>query len=117
MSLTKKLSQIKASVFTAIATMFAPLSANAALPLQSVTVTGGDYLGAFKSIFINSYGIASMVIAGFVFFVIGVACIHAFWQYQQGKKELSDVGVVAAVGGVILMIVVVLLKQGETVVV
>ncbi|MGR5347502.1 DUF2976 domain-containing protein [Vibrio mediterranei] len=112
----KKYLQKITPLFSA-AGLFSASSTQAALPtVTDVAVGTGGYLGMIQDLFGKAYDTGALLIGAAVFLVVVLAVIIAFWQYHQGKKELSDVGVVAAAGGVVMTLVFVLLNNGATVI-
>ncbi|WP_199438336.1 DUF2976 domain-containing protein [Vibrio owensii] len=89
----------------------------AALPkVENEAAKSGNYLGMLTGLFGDAYNAAQILIGGSVFLVVVIAVIIAFWQYHQGKRDLSDVGVVAAAGGLVMTLVFILLQSGAGVV-
>ncbi|ANO35347.1 hypothetical protein A6E01_19225 (plasmid) [Vibrio breoganii] len=78
------------------------------------TTPDHDYLGVFSKIFKDSYTTGTTVIGGAIFLVVIFAVLSAFWQYNKGKKELGDVATIAAVGGIVMTVVFVLINAGSS---
>ncbi len=113
---------MKNKVFeTVAATLLATLTAQpvmAALPtMPALTgVADGDYLGMIQGIFNRGYDTGSLLIGAGVFLVVVIAVVIAFWDYHKGKRDLGDVGVVAAAGGLVMTVVIMLLQKGGAVI-
>lgn len=109
--------RIKFNQTVAAAAALASTSAMANLPkVENEHANNGNYLGMLTGLFGDAYDSAQIMIGGSVFLVVVIAVIVAFWQYHQGKRDLSDVGVVAAAGGLVMTLVFILLQSGKGVV-
>ena len=76
-------------------------------------VDEGDYIGIFQAFAVQIASIAGLIIAAVVFFIVGKNMISKYSEIAAGRATWGDLGMHAAIGVVLLVIVVFLMNQAS----
>ncbi|MCK9987475.1 MAG: hypothetical protein AzoDbin1_03947 [Azoarcus sp.] len=101
-----------------LASVFVAEPALAELP-TAVAADGaasGDYIEIGKQYFKNGLIVLGLIIATLGFIAVAAGGIAKFNEYRMGRAELGDLGVLAVVGAVVLVLMVYLLNEAATII-
>lgn len=76
-------------------------------------VDEGDYIGIFQAYAVQIASIAGLIIAAVVFFIVGKNMISKYSEIAAGRATWGDLGMHAAIGVVLLVIIVFLMNQAS----
>ncbi|NMG30176.1 TIGR03745 family integrating conjugative element membrane protein [Aromatoleum evansii] len=103
---------------TVLGSVFIVEPALAELP-TAVTADGaasGDYIAIGKEYFKNGLIVLGLIIATLGFIAVAAGGIAKFNEYRIGRAELGDLGVLAVVGAVVLVLMVYLLNEAAVII-
>ena len=104
--------------FAVLASAFIVEPALAELP-TAVAADGaasGDYIAIGKEYFKNGLIVLGLIIATLGFIAVAAGGIAKFNEYRIGRAELGDLGVLAVVGAVVLVLMVYLLNEAAVII-
>lgn len=76
-------------------------------------VDEGDYIGIFQAYAVQIASIAGLIIAAVVFFIVGKNMISKYSEIAAGRATWGDLGMHAAIGVVLLVVIVFLMNQAS----
>jgi integrating conjugative element membrane protein (TIGR03745 family) len=76
----------------------------------------GDYIEIGKEYFKNGLIVLGLIIATLGFIAVAAGGIAKFNEYRMGRAELGDLGVLAVVGAVVLVLMVYLLNEAAIII-
>ncbi len=76
----------------------------------------GDYIEIGKQYFKNGLIVLGLIIATLGFIAVAAGGIAKFNEYRMGRAELGDLGVLAVVGAVVLVLMVYLLNEAAVII-
>ena len=76
-------------------------------------VEEGDYIGIFQAFAVQIASIVGLIIAAVTFFIVGKNMISKYSEISAGRASWGDLGMHAAVGVVLLVVMVFLMNQAS----
>ncbi len=76
-------------------------------------VEEGDYIGIFQAYAVQIASVAGLIVAAVVFFIVGKNMIAKYSEIAAGRATWGDLGMHAAIGVVLLVIIVFLMNQAS----
>ncbi len=76
-------------------------------------VDEGDYIGIFQAYAVQIASVAGLIVAAVVFFIVGKNMISKYSEIAAGRATWGDLGMHAAIGVVLLVIIVFLMNQAS----
>lgn len=93
-----------------------PALAELPTAVQAGSAASGDYIEIGKQYFKNGLIVLGLIIATLGFIAVAAGGIAKFNEYRIGRAELGDLGVLAVVGAVVLVLMVYLLNEAATII-
>ena len=103
-------------VILAAAFVIEPAFAELPTAVQAGNAASGDYIEIGKQYFKNGLIVLGLIIATLGFIAVAAGGIAKFNEYRIGRAELGDLGVLAVVGAVVLVLMVYLLNEAATII-
>ena len=76
-------------------------------------VEEGDYIGIFQAYAVQIASIVGLIIAAVTFFIVGKNMLAKYSEISAGRASWGDLGMHAAVGVVLLVVMVFLMNQAS----
>lgn len=76
-------------------------------------VEEGDYIGIFQAYAVQIASIVGLIIAAVTFFIVGKNMLAKYSEISAGRASWGDLGMHAAVGVVLLVVIVFLMNQAS----